>query len=731
MVASKMASPCHQTQDILRINLNLDKQSNCRRCTRVVRLHLLGIPRIERDGIEIGLGLRKAMALIAYLATEGQPQSRDLLASLLWPENDQSSARANLRRTLYRIRKELGKDLLSVSPETLEFTPGEDIWVDVKEFQRSLAEWLPEATAAGVLDDQHQAGLQEAVKLYAGDFMEGFTLPDSAAFDEWQFFTREGLRQKLAKALQQLAHATLRRNRPSDGIPFARRWLALDQLHEPAHRLLMELYARAGQQSAALRQYHQCQRMLEESLGVSPEPQTTELYEMIRARKEFQPEKEGLAPPEVRYARSEDVHIAYQVLGTGPLDVLVVTGFVSHLEEIWKEPGLAATLRQLAQFSRLILFDKRGVGLSDRVGYPPTLENTVDDLRAVMEAAGSEHAVLFGFSEGGPASLLFCATYPESTLGLILYGTMAKGKRSTDYPWALTEQQYTKWLAWLQDTWGKPVPHDNFAPTHLQGDAIWEWFARLLRLGSTPGEVQRVLEVCKDIDVRHVLPAIHVPTLILHRTGDQTIQVQAGRYLAEHIPQARYVELEGCDHWFWLGDTQSILGEMGSFVSGLKPPTKLDRTLATILCMEITQKPDPRGEQPRWSGYAIRQQIERLRGKLWKENPDTYIATFDGPSRALQCGRALSRQARQHSLSTRIALHTGECQIADDELRGAAVEIAETIMRAAEVGEVWLSRTVKDLVVGANFSFEERGGLQIKGGLGTWQLFKLETEEQD
>lgn len=697
----------------------------------MVRLYLIGIPRIERDGREVGLGLRKAMALIAYLVIEEQPQSRDFLASLLWPENDQSSARANLRRTLYRIRKELGKDLLDVSPETLDLTPGEEIWVDVKEFQRSLTEWLPEATAVGALYDERQAHLEGAVKLYAGDFMEGFTLPDSAAFDEWQFFKREGLKQKLADVLQQLAHAALSQNRPSDGIPYARRWLAQDQLHEPAHRLLMELYARAGQQSAALRQYQECRRRLHEALGVSPEPQTTELYEMIRTKKEFQPTQNKFVSPEVRYALSEDVHIAYQVLGSGPVDVLVITGFVSHLEEIWKEPGLAATLRQLAQFSRLILFDKRGVGLSDRVGYPPTLENTVDDVRAVMEAAGSEHAVLFGFSEGGPASLLFCATYPERTLGLILYGTMAKGKWSPDYPWALTEEQYTKWLAWLQDTWGKPVPHDNFAPTHPQDDALWEWFARLLRLASTPGEVQRVLEVCKDIDVRHVLPAIHVPTLILHRIGDQTIYVQAGRFLAEGIPQARYVELEGCDHWFWLGDTQSILGEMGAFVDGLKLPAKLDRTLATILCMQIVQDPNLAGRSPRWPRYAIRRQIEGLRGKLWKENQDTYIATFDGPSRALQCGQALSRQARQHSLSTRIALHTGECLIADEGLQGAAVEIAETIMRAAEVGEVWLSRTVKDLVVGANFSFEERGSLQIEGGLGAWQLFKLETEEQD
>jgi DNA-binding SARP family transcriptional activator len=454
-----------------------------------VRLYLLGTPRIERDGQDVDLGLRKAAALVAYLAVKDKPQSRDLLAGLLWPESDQSTALANLRRTLYRVKKALGEEFLNARGDTLGIADGLDFWLDVRDFQRFAEEGLPEVSSAGALSDECRARLEEAAGLYQGDFMEGFFLTDSPAFDEWQFFEREALRGELARVLERLAYSALVQDKPEGGIPFARRWLALDPLHEPAHRLLMELYARAGQQAAALRQYHECRRLLEESLGTTPEPETRRLFETIQARKALGTSQETFEPPENWYAQSGEVHIAYQVLGSRPVDVLVIAGFVSHLEEIWKEPGLEAALRYLAQRSRLILFDKRGVGLSDRVGYPPTLENTVDDVRAVMEAVGSERAVLFGFSEGGPASLLFSATYPERTLGLILYGTMAKGKNAPDYPWALTEEGYDKWIAWLQSTWGKPVPHNYFAPSHTQDEALWEWFARLLRLGSTPGEV--------------------------------------------------------------------------------------------------------------------------------------------------------------------------------------------------------------------------------------------------
>ena len=693
----------------------------------MVKFFLLGTPYIKINGQDANLGMRKDLALVAYLAIEGQAQSRDFLAALLWPEKNQSRARANLRRSLYRLKKILGENFLKITAENVAIDSEVGLWLDAVEFQRTLAERLSEELPLESLSDEHWAHLQAACDLYGGDFMEGFALPDSAAFDEWQFFKREALKRKLAGALKQLAQFANRQGNPQDGIEHARRWLALDPLHEPAHLLLMELYARTGQQSAALRQYQECCRLLEETLDISPEPQTTELFEAIRARKELRPVPLVFEPPEVRYALSDQVHIAYQVLGSGPLDVLVISGFVSHLDQIWKEPGLAAMLRRLAQSCRLILFDKRGVGLSDRVGYPPTLENTVDDVRAVMQAAGSEQAVFFGFSEGGPASLLFSATYPERTLGLILYGTMAKGKSAPDYSWALSEEEYSHWLAWLQETWGKPVAHAYFAPSHPAGDPLWEWFASLLRLGSTPGEVQRVLEVTKEIDVRPILPAIRVPTLILHRSGDRTIYVQSGRYLAEHIPQASFVELPGDDHWFWLGDAEQVLKEMGDFIGGLKPAPVQDRALATILGMQIVPDPGATGAQLGWPEAVIRLQVERYRGRLRGSDPDLRLATFDGPSRALQCARALSRTFQRRGLPVRIALHSGECLISGDELGGPAVEIVRAVISESKKGEVLLTHTVKDLVVGAGFEFSSAGDLQLANDLGAWRLYQFRT----
>jgi len=714
-----------------------------------IRLYLLGTPRIERDGEEIELGLRKAVALAVYLAIKKQPQSRDLLAGLFWPESDQSSALANLRRTLYQVKKAIGDDILEVSGDTLYISDDLDLWIDAREFRRLTAEGLEQGRPNQALSREDKSyakaseiskisevwttqneldrlrSLQEAASLYAGDFMEGFYLPDSPAFDEWQFFEREALRGELARILERLARASLLQGEPEAGIQFARRWLGLDPLHEPAHRLLMELYARTGQQAAALRQYQECRRLLEDSLGVEPEAETQALFEAIQARKTLGLPQEAFVPTEIQYAQSGDVHIAYQVLGSGPVDVLVVTGFISHLEEVWKEPGLTAAVRRLAQSCRLILFDKRGVGLSDRVGYPPTLENTVDDMRAVMQAAGSEQAVFFGFSEGGPASLLFSATYPERTLGLILYGTMARFKKAPDYPWALTGEQYAKWIAWLQSSWGKALPHEYFAPSRAQDQALWEWFAHLLRVGSTPGEVQMVLEVTREIDVRQVLPAVRVPALVLHRTGDQTIRVGAGRYLAEHLPQARYIELPGDDHWWWLGDVQQLMQEMEGFVKGLKPAVVPDRALATILYLETCQTSSRSEASHDGLERAVREQAGAFRGRLRTQAQDRYLITFDGPSRAIQCSLALVREARLHGASVRIGLHSGECLIQGDRVQGPAVEVTREIMQAAEEGEVWLSRTVKDLVVGAGFSFEGRGELKLGGELGNWVVYRV------
>jgi len=295
---------------------------------------------------------------------------------------------------------------------------------------------------------------------------------------------------------------------------------------------------------------------------------------------------ETAVSPTTQYVRSGEVHIAYQVFGLGTVDLLLVGGFVSHLEFMWAEPRLARFLARLGENFRVIAFDKRGVGLSDRVGYPPSLEHTMDDMNAVLDAMGAERPLLLGVSEGGPNSILFAATYPERVAGLILYGTMAKGSRSSDYPWAMPPHLYDRWLDELVNNWGQPLNIDVFAPSLTHDEAFRDWWAHMLRLSSSPGGVKAVLAVLRDIDVRHVLPAVHVPALILHRRGDQAIWPGGARYMAQQMPNARYVELPGQDHWWWVGDSEAILAEIERFGRRLRPSSQPERMLGTLLMAE-------------------------------------------------------------------------------------------------------------------------------------------------
>jgi DNA-binding SARP family transcriptional activator/pimeloyl-ACP methyl ester carboxylesterase len=686
-----------------------------------IRLFLFGIPRIERNQQPIDLGLRKALALVSYLAVNGQPQSRDFLAGLLWPESDQTTARGNLRRTLYIVRKKVGDDVLEVSKDNLGISPNVSFWLDVKLFREKFS-----ACPADNFPDPHcRKEWEEAAALYTDDFMAGFYVPDSQAFDEWQFFEREDLRQKLGGVLKQLAQYYLLSDRPKEAIPHARRWLALDHLHEPAHRMLMELYASADQQAAALRQYQECRRLLKEELGITPEAATMELYEAIRSGIKFSSAYETVKIPKTQYVPSGEVHIAFQTLGSGPVDLLIVPGFVSHLEVIWESPTLARALQHLAKAYRVILFDKRGVGLSDRVGYPPTLEHTMDDMLAVLNAVGSKRAVLFGFSEGGPNSLVFCAAHPERVQGLILYGTLAKGMRSADYPWALTEQQHVKWLDWLLSVWGKPVPHLYFAPSRASDHELWEWFAKILRLGSSPGGVQGVLDVLKEIDVRQILSSIHIPVLVMHRVEDRAMRVAAGRYIAENIPDARYVELPGDDHWWWLGDVDGVMRTIEAFISSLKSVSSTDRLLATILCIRLERKDDSAGELYKRLESIFNREIKRYQGYRMRNSRQIVLSTFDGPSRAIQCALTLHRIGRQNGIPFPITLHTGECLVVGSQLSGEALEIAKAALSVAGSESVLVSRTVKDLVVGAGFTFEKHGAISFGNEL--WEFYQVES----
>ena len=538
--------------------------------TPAIKFYLFGPPHIEINGRGANLRLRKALALFAYLAVTQRSYTRDALAALFWPESDQQTSRADLRRTLYNLKKAVGEDVLSVSSDQIGIKPETGLWTDVIELQRLVAGCLPyDGSMKKPRYEKCAQKLALASTLYAGDFLAGFNLAECLEFDEWQFFQRENLRQLVLDVFDSLSGYFLDEGRFKQALSLARRRLALDYLNEPTHRRLMLLYHKTGQKAAALRQFRECQKILELDLGASPQPQTVKLFEQIKTDRRQKQFLETSIIPKTRFVKSGDTYIAYQIVGEGPVDIVFVSGFVSHLEHVWKESRLADFLTKLAGFSRLILFDKRGVGLSDRVGNPPGLKDTIKDILAVLDATASKRAVLCGVSEGGPAIIEFGAKYPDRAQGLILYGTMAKGVRSKDYPFALTRKQYDTWLGLLTGSWGRPTAIEYFAPTRAKDPVLRQWWAEMLKLSASPGSVRMVLEALRDIDVRSWLSKIKIPTLILHRTDDRAVRVQAGRYLAKSIPENTYVELDGADHWWWVGDADSVLAEIKKFIANL------------------------------------------------------------------------------------------------------------------------------------------------------------------
>lgn len=534
-----------------------------------MKLYLLGPPHLEIDERSVTLRLRKAMALLIYLAVTRQVHTRDILATMFWPESSQTAGRASLRRTLHRLTQSIGEGFLDVFADRIQIDYRAEIWTDVAAFETLTRDRIRDERHSPTLDAQDRRAFVEAATVYAGHFLAGFTLSDCPQFDEWQFFRQEELAQALKRVLGRLAESDALNNRPQEALNFARRAMVLDPVDETGQRRLMQLYFQTGQKTAAIRQFNACVQTLKIQLGAAPQPETSALYDRIRAAAAPDQPAEHLRRPKTRYTQSGDVYIAYQVLGEGPVDLVFVSGFISHLEHIWSQPDLSYFYRSLASRYRLILFDKRGVGLSDRVGYPPGLEHTRQDIQAVMASAGSRKAILFGASEGGPAILTFARTCADLVRGIVLYGTMAKGVRSNGYPYALTNDQYDRWLEVMLGAWGSPVGIEYFAPSRADDPDLRKWWAELLRLGSSPGSVRMVLEVLRGIDVRPILADIDRPTLVLHRRDDLAIKAGAGRYLASRIPGARYVELPGRDHWWWVGDKDIILEEVDRFAARL------------------------------------------------------------------------------------------------------------------------------------------------------------------
>ncbi|WP_063682426.1 alpha/beta fold hydrolase [Bradyrhizobium stylosanthis] len=508
-------------------------------------LGTFGFPELHTDGRPIKLALRKGLALLVYLAEARGAVARDVMATLLWPETPRETGLARLRRLLHRIELSLGQSIFETDRTSLRLSPEVALELDSQSFESAC----------------DRGDFEAACRIYRGDFLAGFSPDGSPEFDDWAFYRREALRGRLVHALERLVQD---RNAAGDhfaATAFAGRLVELDPLSEVYGRHLIRSLLLAGDRSAAERHHAALTQRLREELGVAPEAETEALMAPATAPQ---------AVPMTRYVKGAGVHLAYQTYGSGPLDILVMPGFVSHVERAWEHPASRAFLASLMKLGRLIVFDRRGIGLSDRVGSAPGIDVTAQDIGTVLRAANARRVVLFGASECGPACIRFAVDEPRLVAGLILFGALAKGCWSQDYPHALRAGQYDAWRKHLVAQWGGPVGIETFAPS-LAGDAqARAWWAGLLRAASSPGGISAVLEAFRDADVRELLPRVAVPTLVLHRRGDRAVRIAAGRDIASRIRAAKFVELDGDDHWFFAGDQRPVLDAIGRFVEGVR-----------------------------------------------------------------------------------------------------------------------------------------------------------------
>lgn len=509
-------------------------------------LQALGLPEIQRDGRPIKLTLRKGLALLIYLAEARGAVARDVLATLLWPESPRDTARARLRRMLHRIELTLGQHVFETDRESVRWSPAIELKVDSHLFE-------------GACDG---GDFEQACLRYRDDFLAGFTLPDCPGFDDWAFYRREALRGRLMQGLERLVQDNNAAGDHFAAAAHAGRLVELDPLSEVYGGHLIRSLLLAGDRSSAERHHAALTQRLRDELGVAPEAATEALMDPATPPRAH-------AVPTTLYVRGAGVHLAYQTYGSGEFDILIMPGFVSHVERVWEHPACRTFLLSSMAFGRLILFDRRGVGLSDRVGSAPGVDVTAEDIGTVLRAAQARRVILFGASECGPACIRFAVDQPRLVAGLILFGSLAKGCWAPDFPYALQASQYDLWRQQLVAEWGGPAGIETFAPSLARDPKARAWWAGLLRAASSPGAIWAVLKALRDTDVRHLLPLVSVPTLVLHRTADRAVRVAAGRDIASNIGGAQFVELDGNDHFFFAGAQQPVLEAIKRFVAAL------------------------------------------------------------------------------------------------------------------------------------------------------------------
>ena len=509
-------------------------------------LQTFGFPQIRADDRPIKLNLRKGLALLIYLAEARGAVARDVVATLLWPDGPREATLARLRRTLHRIELAIGAPIFETDRASVRLSAAVELKVDSHLFEGAC----------------ERGAFEEACLIYRSDFLAGFSVADCPEFDDWVFFRREALRGRLMNALERIVQDKITAGDHFAATAHARRLVELDPLSEVYGRHLIRSLLLAGDRNSAERHYADLKQRLRDELAVSPEAATEALLQSGAS-------PSADATPATLYVEGAGVHLAYQIHGRGDLDILFMPGFVSHVERLWEHPACRAFLGSLTAFGRLILFDRRGVGLSDRVGSPPSVEATAEDIGAVLRAAKTRRVVLFGSSEAGPACIKFAVDEPRLVAGLVLFGSMARGCWAPDYPHALQAAQYDTWRHRLVAEWGGPAGIETFAPTLARDPQGRAWWAGLLRAASSPGGISAVLEALRDTDVRHLLPQLSVPTLVLHRRDDRAVRVAAGRDMASRIAGAEFVELEGQDHWFFVGDQQPAHHAIRGFIDRL------------------------------------------------------------------------------------------------------------------------------------------------------------------
>ena len=434
----------------------------------------------------------------------------------------------------------------------------------------------------------------------------------------------------------------------------------------------------------------------------------------------------------IKYAKSGDVHIAYRIFGEGPRDIVLIPGTLSHVEVFWEFAAEEYLLKRLTSFARVIVFDKRGQGLSDRVVSEQTLDERIGDVRAVMDAAGSKRATVYGWSEGGPMTLMFAATYPERTSALVLYGTFASVQAE---PWSVPRKAWDVFIRDLEEHWGEGRLVIDNSPSQANNPTYVQSVARLERASASPASITALFRANYELDVRHILPSIHLPTLILHRRGDALVPVKCGQYLAEHIPGAKYVEVPGDDHFVSDAETQDVIADaIEEFITGERHRPEPDRVLATVMFTDIVQSTERAAElgDRQWRALlanyytTVRKELAAFRGRDVKTLGDGMLATFDGPARAIRCACSVREKVGQIGLQVRTGLHTGECELIGDDVGGIAVHIGSRVSAEAAPGEVLVSGTVKDLVAGSGLRFADQGLKSLKGVPGEWRLYAVQ-----